>query len=47
MLICVHLAIPCITGYNTESTEENEIERCSATIFPSYEYSLPLNIVGN
>ena len=35
-----------MAGYNAETNEENEIEHCSATISPTYDYNLPLSTVA-
>ena len=45
VLIFVHNAIPCVPGCNMMRSEENETEHCSTSIYPPYNYNLPLNIV--
>ena len=46
VLIFIHHALPCLPGYDMVCEEKHEMEHCSTTIYPQYDFGLPLNIVG-
>ena len=46
VLIFIHHALPCLPGYDRVCGEKHEMEHCSTTIYPQYDFGLPLNIVG-
>ena len=45
-MILVRHTAQCPFGRNMFVMEENEMEHCSATIYPPYDYAAPPNIVG-
>ena len=46
VLIFIHHTVPCVPGYNMVGNIEAEMEHCSTTLYPQYDYGMPLNIVG-
>ena len=46
LVILVHNYRPSLSGRDAITLKKNELEHCSASLFPAYEYDPPLCIVG-